>query len=154
VSSQAKADVARQAGADHVIISERQDFESETKQITDGRGVNVVYDSVGKDTFDKSINTLAPLGMMVLYGQSSGAVPAFDTAILNTKGSLFLARPSLTHYVANRRDLEERTRDIFNWIAAEKLNVRIDRKFALRDASQSHELLASRQAIGKIVLMP
>jgi NADPH:quinone reductase len=154
VSSQKKADVAKEARADYVIISESQDFENEAKRITDGKGVNVVYDSVGKDTFDKSINSLAPLGMMVLYGQSSGAVPAFDTAILNSKGSLFLARPSLTHYVANRQDLEGRTRDIFSWISAGKLNVRIDRKFPLKEASKSHELLASRQAIGKIVLTP
>jgi NADPH2:quinone reductase len=154
VSSQKKADIAKAAGADHVIISTDRDFEAETRKITDGRGANVVYDSVGKDTFDKSINSLRPLGMMVLYGQSSGAVPAFDTAVLNSKGSLFLARPSLTHYVANRHDLESRSSDIFGWIEAGKLDVRIDQKFALADAPKSHERLASRQAIGKIVLTP
>lgn len=154
VSSQKKANIARRAGADEVVISVDQDFESETKRLTDNKGVNVVYDFVGKDTFDKSINTLAPLGMMVLYGQSSGAVPAFDTAILNSKGSLFLARPSLTHYVSSRQDLEARSSDIFEWIAAGKLDVKIDQNFPLRDAPKSHELLASRQAIGKIVLTP
>jgi NADPH2:quinone reductase len=154
VSSQKKAVVARQAGADDVVVSTEQDFKSEVKRLTGGNGVQVVYDSVGKDTFDKSIDTLAPLGMMVLYGQSSGAVPAFDTAILNSKGSLFLARPSLTHYVANRNDLEGRTTDIFNWISEGKLDVKIDHEFPLQDAPKSHELLASRQAIGKIVLTP
>jgi NADPH:quinone reductase len=153
-SSRKKAEMARSAGADDVIVSGEQDFEAEAKRLTGGRGVNVVYDSVGKDTFEKSLNTLAALGMMVLYGQSSGAVPPFDTAVLNAKGSLFLARPSLTHYVASRNDLEMRTSDIFKWISEGRLDVRIERNFSLRDAPKSHELLASRQAIGKIVLTP
>jgi NADPH2:quinone reductase len=154
VSNVQKADIVKAAGADEVIISPEQDFEARVRALTDGRGVNVVYDSVGKATFEKSLNCLAPLGMMVLYGQSSGAVPAFDTAVLNSKGSLLLARPSLTHYVANRGDLEWRTTEIFKWIANKQLNVRIDQAFALRDAPQSHERLASRQSIGKLLLIP
>jgi NADPH2:quinone reductase len=124
------------------------------RRLTDGDGVNVVYDSVGKATFEKSLNCLTPLGMMVLYGQSSGAVPPFDTAVLNAKGSLLLARPSLTHYVANRADLEWRTAEIFCWIGEKKLDVRINRIFPFSEAPQSHELLASRQSIGKILLVP
>jgi NADPH2:quinone reductase len=154
VSSSSKAEIARSEGADEVIVSSEHDFESKVRRLTDGRGVNVVYDSIGKTTFEKSLASLAPLGMMVLYGQSSGAVPAFDTAVLNSKGSLFLARPSLTHYVANRGDLESRTSDIFRWIAEKKLNVHIDRTFPLREAPKSHELLASRKSIGKVLLVP
>jgi NADPH2:quinone reductase len=154
VSSERKAEIARGAGADEVVVTPGQDFEQATRSLTDGRGVNVVYDSVGKATFEKSLNCLAPLGMMVLYGQSSGAVPPFDSSVLNAKGSLMLARPSLTNYVANRGDLEYRTSDIFRWIAEKKLDVRIDRAFSFHDAPKSHELLASRQSIGKILLVP
>jgi NADPH:quinone reductase len=154
VSSETKAEVVKAAGADFVIISPQQDFEAETRRLTAGRGVNVVYDSVGKATFEKSLNCLAPLGTMVLYGQSSGAVPAFDTAVLNAKGSLFLARPSLTHYIADRKDLKWRTSDIFRWIADNKLDVRIDQALPLAEAAKAHERLASRQSIGKILLLP
>ncbi len=154
VSSEAKAVIAKTAGADHIVVTPEQDFEAEAWRLTGGGGVNVVYDSVGKATFEKSLNCLAPLGMLVLYGQSSGAVPAFDTAVLNAKGSLFLARPSLTHYVANRKDLEWRTSDLFGWIANNELEVRIDRALPLREAPQAHERLASRQSIGKILLIP
>jgi NADPH:quinone reductase len=154
VSSVGKADVVRAAGADHVLVSPEQDFEIESRRLTGGRGVNVVYDSVGKATFEKSLNCLAPLGTLVLYGQSSGAVPPFDTAVLNAKGSLFLARPSLTHYVADRKDLGWRTSDIFRWITDDKLGVRIDRAMPLQEAPQAHERLASRQSIGKILLLP
>jgi NADPH2:quinone reductase len=154
VSSAQKADVVKAAGADEIVISAEQDFEAQVRHLTEGRGVNVVYDSIGKATFDKSLNCLAPLGMLVLYGQSSGAVPAFDTAVLNAKGSLFLARPSLTHYVANRVDLERRTDEIFQWIAERQLDVRIDQILSLRDAPKSHERLASRQSIGKVLLIP
>lgn len=154
VSGEAKAAIAKAAGADHVIVASEQDFEVEARHLTGGRGVNVVYDSIGQATFEKSLNCLAPLGMLVLYGQSSGAVPAFDTAVLNAKGSLFLARPSLTHYVADRNDLEWRTSDLFGWIADNKLDVRIDRALPLREAPQAHERLASRQSMGKILLIP
>lgn len=154
VSSVKKAEVVEAAGADDIIISSEQEFDVHVRHLTAGRGVNVVYDSVGKATFERSLNCLAPLGMLALYGQSSGAVPAFDTAVLNAKGSLFLARPSLTHYVADRKDLEWRTSDIFDWIGAQKLAVRIDRTWPLREAPKSHERLASRQSIGKILLVP
>jgi NADPH2:quinone reductase len=154
VSGKEKAEVAKVAGADAVVISPEQDFEIETRRLTGGRGVNVVYDSIGKATFEKSLNCLAPLGMMVLYGQSSGPVPAFDTAVLNAKGSLYLARPSLTHFVANRQDLQSRASDIFQWIADKKLDIRIDQTFALQDASKAHERLASRRSIGKLLLVP
>jgi NADPH2:quinone reductase len=154
VSSKEKAEVAKVAGADEVVISPEQDFEIETRRLTGGRGVNVVYDSIGKATFEKSLNCLAPLGMMVLYGQSSGPVPALDTAILNAKGSLYLARPSLTHFVANRQDLELRASDIFQWIVDKKLNIRIDQTFSLQDAPKAHERLASRRSIGKLLLVP
>ena len=154
VSSERKADMAKRAGADHTIITPDQGFEAEVRQLTDGSGVNVVYDSVGKATFEESLDCLAPLGMMVLYGQSSGPVPPFDTAVLNARGSLLLARPSLTHYVANCADLEWRSADIFRWIGEKKLDVRIDQIFPFSDAPRSHELLASRQSIGKILLVP
>jgi NADPH:quinone reductase len=154
VSNERKAEIAKSQGADEIIVSPAQNFEAEARKLTEGRGVDVVYDSTGKTTFEKSINCLAPLGMMVLYGQSSGAVPAFDTAILNSKGSLFLARPSLTHYVANRSDLESRTSDIFRWITEKKLNVLIDQVFPFREAPKSHELLESRKSIGKVLLVP
>lgn len=155
VSSAQKALVAEAAGADDtIVLSEQPDFDAKVRQLTSGRGVDVVYDSVGKSAFERSLNCLAPLGMMVLYGQSSGPVPAFDTALLNAKGSLFLARPSLTNYVANRGDLEWRTSDIFKWLSAGKLNVRIDQVLPLREAPKSHERLASRQSIGKVLLIP
>jgi NADPH:quinone reductase len=154
VSNEHKAEVVKAAGADDVIVSPEQDFETQVGHLTEGRGVNVVYDSVGKATFEGSLNCLAPLGMMVLYGQSSGAVPAFDTAVLNAKGSLLLARPSLTHHVANRRDLEWRTSDLFQWIANKQLGVRVDQMFPLQDAPRSHERLASRKSIGKLLLIP
>jgi NADPH:quinone reductase len=154
VSTRSKADIALREGADHVIVTSEQDFETEARRLTGGRGVNVVFDSVGKTTFEKSLDALAPLGMMVLFGQSSGPVPAFDTAALNAKGSLLLARPSLTHYVADRATLERRSADLFRWIETKALNVRIERAFPLQEAPQSHELLASRQSVGKILLVP
>jgi NADPH:quinone reductase len=154
VSSGHKAEVVKDAGADEIIVSPDQDLEAEVRRLTDGRGVSVVYDSIGRATFEKSLNCLAPLGMMVLFGQSSGAVPAFDTAVLNARGSLFLARPSLTHYVANRSDLEWRTSDLFQWVAEKKLDVRIDQILPLQDAPKSHERLASRKSIGKVLLIP
>jgi NADPH:quinone reductase len=154
VSSARKAQEVKTAGADEIIISSEQDFDVQVRRLTDGRGVDVVYDSVGQATFERSLNCLAPLGMMVLYGQSSGPVPAFDTAVLNAKGSLQLARPSLTHYVASRSDLEWRTSDIFQWLGAGRLAVRIDQVLPLCEAPRSHERLASRQSIGKVLLVP
>lgn len=154
VSTAAKAELARGAGADEVILYTEADLEAEVKRLTDGRGVDVVYDSVGRATFEKSLNCLRPRGLLALYGQSSGAVPPFDPQVLNAKGSLFLTRPSLGHYVATRSELLERANDLFAWIAAGELEVRIDRTFPLVEAAAAHRALASRQTTGKILLIP
>jgi NADPH2:quinone reductase len=152
--SDEKAAIAKQAGADEVIVYTRQDFVAEVKRITDGRGVDVVYDSVGLSTFLKGLDTLRPRGMMVLFGQSSGAVPPFDPGILNPKGSLFLTRPSLAHYAATRADLEWRAGDVLNWIAQGKLKLRIDRTYPLADAAVAHRDLEGRKTAGKLILLP
>ena len=151
-SSDQKAQLAREAGADEVIVFTRQDFETEVKRLTNGRGVDVVYDSVGKTTFDKSLNSLRPRGLMALFGQSSGPVPPFDPGILNAKGSLFLTRPSLTHHVATREELLWRAGDVLNWISAGKLKVRIDRTYPLADAAAAHRDLEGRRTAGKLLL--
>jgi NADPH:quinone reductase len=154
VGSEEKARVAKAAGADNIIIYTQADFETEVKKLTNNKGVNVVYDSVGKDTFDKSLNCLKPRGMMALFGQSSGPVPPFDPQILNAKGSLFLTRPTLAHYTADRAELLERAGDLFKWILAGKLAVRIDKTFPLANVADAHGYLESRQAIGKLLLIP
>lgn len=154
VSTEDKAALARQAGADAVILYTRQDFETEVKRLTDARGVQVVYDSVGKTTFDKSLNCLAPLGYLVLYGQSSGPVAAFDPALLSGKGSLFLTRPTLGHYTADRASLEKRAGDVLGWIAAGTLTLRMEHNFALREAARAHASLEGRQTTGKVLLIP
>jgi NADPH2:quinone reductase len=154
VGSEEKARIAKSVGADEVIIYTQADFESEVKRLTNNKGVDVVFDSVGKDTFDKSLNCLKPRGMMVLFGQSSGPVPPFDPQTLNAKGSLFLTRPTLAHYTADRTELLQRARQLFDWIQKEKLQVRIDRTFPLADAVQAHRYLESRQAMGKLLLLP
>jgi NADPH2:quinone reductase len=154
VSTPDKAALAREAGADEVILYTTQDFAAEVKRLTNGKGVNVVYDSVGKTTFEKSLNSLAPLGYMVLYGQASGPVPPFDAAILNAKGSLFLTRPSLFHYTADRASLEKRAGDVLGWIAAGKLKVRMEHTFALAQAAEAHRSLEGRKTTGKVLLMP
>jgi NADPH2:quinone reductase len=154
VSTPEKAELARSSGADEVILYSRVDFEQEVKRLTGGRGVVVVYDSVGKTTFDKSLNCLQPRGMMVLYGQSSGAVAPFDPQVLNAKGSLFLTRPTLTHYIRDRAELLQRAGDLFEWMASGQLRVRIDRTFPLNQARQAHEYLESRRTKGKLLLLP
>ncbi len=154
VSTEEKARLAREAGADEVILYTQADFEVEVKRLTDGKGVNVVYDSVGKTTFDKSLNCLRPRGYMVLYGQSSGAVPPFDPQVLNARGSLFLTRPSLGHYVADRTELLGRANDLFRWMAAGELNVRIDQTFPLAEAAAAHRYMEARQSKGKVLLIP
>src|SRR5512143_1630973 len=131
VSTEEKAALAREAGADEVILYTQTDFETEVKRLTNNAGVDVVYDSVGKDTFDKSLNCLRRRGYMVLYGASSGPVPPLDPQVLNAKGSIFLTRPYLGHYTADRAELSERAMDVFNWIAAGELHVRIDKTFPL-----------------------
>jgi NADPH2:quinone reductase len=153
-STAEKAQLARQAGADHVILYTQSDFEAETKRLTDGRGVDVVYDSVGQTTFEKSLNVLRMRGMLVLFGQASGKVPPFDPGLLAAKGSLFLTRPMLFHYIAERHDLLWRAGDVFNWLAAGQLKVRIDRQLPLADAAEAHRLLQSRQTAGKVLLIP
>lgn len=154
VSTQEKAVTARHAGADEVIIYTEQDFETETKRLTDGRGVDVVYDSVGKDTFDKSLNCLRPRGYMVLFGQSSGPAPSLDPQLLNAKGSLFLTRPSLGHYTATRDEMLRRASDLFRWVSQGELRVMIDRTYPLAEAADAHRALHGRGTQGKVLLIP
>lgn len=154
VSTDEKARAAKQAGADDVILYTQQDFEAEVKRLTDGKGVNAVYDSVGKTTFDKSLNCLKRRGYLVLCGQSSGAVPPFDPQILNAKGALFLTRPTLAHYTADRAELLARANDLFQWLRDGKVRVRIDKTFPLENAADAHRYLESRQVIGKLLLIP
>lgn len=153
-STEAKARLAREAGADEVIIYGQKNFAAEVRKLTNGRGVNVVYDSVGKDTFEQSLDALAPLGALVIFGQASGPVPPFDTAVLNAKGSLSLARPSLTHNVANHADVERRAGDLFDWIDAGKLKVKIGQTYRLAEAAEAHRALESRRSVGKLLLIP
>ncbi len=154
VSTEAKAALAREVGADDVILYTSQDFEAEVKRLTRGRGVQAVYESVGKTTFDKSINCLAPRGYLVLFGQSSGPVPPFDAQILNAKGSLFLTRPSLGHYTATRDELLSRAGDVMGWVKSGRLKVRIGRTFPLKEAAAAQRYLASRESTGKLLLIP
>ena len=153
-STEAKAQLARDAGADEVILYSEKDFESEVKRLTGGRGVDVVYDSVGAATFEKSLNCLRPRGYMVLFGQSSGPAPHIDPQVLQHKGSLFLTRPTLVHYTADRGELSMRSGDLFNWIAAGELNVLIDTTVPLSDAAGAQRYLESRQSKGKLLLIP
>jgi NADPH2:quinone reductase len=152
VSTEDKARLARQAGADHVILYTRQDFAVETKRLTENRGVDVVYDSVGRTTFNQSLDSLAPRALLALFGQSSGPVPAFDPQILNQKGSLYLTRPTLGHYVATRAELLRRAGELFDWLRDGKLSVRVDREVALKDAAEAHRALESRETTGKVLL--
>ena len=154
VSTDEKAKLAREAGADQVILYTKQDFEFEVKRITGGKGLQVVYDSVGKTTFDKGFNCLAPRGMMVLYGQSSGPIGAFDPQVLNQKGSLFLTRPSLGHYTATREELQQRAGEVLGWIRDGKLKLRTELEFPLKDAAQAHRALEGRKTTGKVLLIP
>ena len=154
VSSEAKAKLAREAGADDIILYTQSEFESETKRLTGGQGVHVVFDSVGKDTFEKGLNLLRTRGMMVLFGGSSGAVPPFDPLVLTAKGSLFLTRPSLGHYIVTREELEARAGDVFGMIAAGKLKLRIEHLYPLAQAAQAHRDLEGRKTTGKLLLLP
>ncbi len=152
VSNEEKAVLARVCGADRVIIRTTGDLAAEVKRLTDGRGVDVVYDSVGQPTFASSLQCLRPRGYLVLFGQSGGSVPAFDPAQLAANGSLFLTRPSLVHYIANRQELLWRAEDIFNWWQSQKLKVRIDRVYSLKHAAEAQSYLESRRALGKVIL--
>jgi NADPH2:quinone reductase len=154
VSTEAKAAEARAAGADEVIRYTETDFVAETRRLTDGQGVPVVYDSVGKTTFDGSLDCLRPRGYLVLFGQSSGAVPPLDPQVLNAKGSLFLTRPTLAHYIATRDELLWRAGDLVRWIAAGELNVRVAATYKLSAAEEAQDYLAGRHAHGKVLLIP
>jgi NADPH2:quinone reductase len=154
VSTDEKAKLAREAGADEVILYTQADFEAETKRLTGGKGVDVVYDSVGKTTFEKGLNVLRPRGMMVLFGGSSGAVPPFDLIGLSQKGSLFVTRPSLLHYIASREELVARSGAVFGMIAAGKLKLRIDHLYPLGEAQRAHRELEGRKTTGKLLLIP
>ena len=154
VSTEAKARLARDAGADEVIDYTQADFEAEVKRLTGGRGVQVVYDSVGKTTFDKSLNCLAPRGYLMLFGQASGPVPPVDPQVLNQKGSLFLTRPTLGNYTATPDELNARAGDVLGWVAAGRLRLRIERTFRLAEAAEAQRLLASRGTTGKLLLVP
>ena len=154
VSTDEKAKLAKEAGADEVILYSEKDFETEVKQITEGDGVNVVYDSVGKSTFEKSINCLSKLGFMVLYGNASGPVTEFNPATLGPNGSLFLTRPTLFDYTAERASLEWRTSDVFDWISKGELKLRIEHFYSLSDAQAAHQDLEGRKTTGKIILTP
>jgi NADPH2:quinone reductase len=153
VSTEAKAELAKGAGADHVIIYTRQDFAEEVKKATDGKGVQVVYDAVGKTTFDKSISCLGRRGYMVLYGQASGPVPPMDPRILGN-GSLFLTRPGLGDYTATREELEQRAGDVLGWVKSGELKLRVEHVFPLSEAAEAHRQLESRATTGKVLLIP
>ena len=154
VSTEAKAQLARQAGADEIIFYTQQDFEAEVRRLTGGRGVDVVYDSVGATTFAKSLGCLRPRGMLALFGQSSGPVAPFDPNILNAKGSLFLTRPSLAHHLATREELLWRAGDVLGWIASGELRIRVDRVYPLAEAAEAHRALEGRHTAGKLLLIP
>jgi NADPH2:quinone reductase len=154
VSTEAKAALAREAGADHTILYTQSDFLEQVKKLTEGCGVHVVYDSVGQSTFNKSLDCLRPRGYMALFGQSSGAVAAFDPALLVAKGSLFLTRPSLIHYTLSRAELLQRTTDLFAWTASGKLKVRIDKLLPMSAAAEAHRQLEGRKTTGKVLLLP
>jgi len=154
VGSEDKAAIARASGADDVIVYTQQDFEAETKRLTGGKGCHVVYDSVGKATFEKSLNCLRPRGYMVLFGQASGQVEPLNPQVLNQKGSIYLTRPSLGAYIATRDELLWRANDLFNWLAAGKLEVRIDKSFPLAEAAAAHTYLEGRNTKGKVLLIP
>jgi NADPH2:quinone reductase len=154
VSTEAKAQLGKEAGADEVILYTQTDFLTEVKKLTGGKGVHVVYDSVGATTFEKSLDCLRPRGYLVLFGQSSGPVPPFDPGKLAAKGSLFLTRPTLAHYTLDRAELLQRAGDLFGWTASGKLKLRIDKVSLLSQAAEAQRLLESRKTTGKIVLVP
>jgi len=154
VSTEEKAKLARAAGADDVILYTQTDFEAETKRLTGGKGIDVVYDSVGKTTFDKGLNLLRPRGMMVLFGGSSGAVPPFDLATLSQKGSLYVTRPTLANYIATREELVARSSAVFAMMASGKLKLRIEHTYPLSEAQTAHRDLEGRKTTGKLLLIP
>ena len=153
-STEEKAQLAREAGAEEVILYTREDFEAAVKRLTEGAGVQVIYDSVGKTTFAKGLSCLAPRGMMVLYGQSSGPVGPFDPQVLSRSGSLFLTRPTLAHYIATRDELVARAEEVMDWVRQGKLALRIGHEFPLAEAAEAHRQLEARKTTGKVLLIP
>ena len=153
-STEEKAQLAREAGAEEVILYTREDFEAAVKRLTEGAGVQVIYDSVGKTTFAKGLSCLAPRGMMVLYGQSSGPVGPFDPQVLSRSGSLFLTRPTLAHYIATRDELVARAEEVLDWVRQGKLALRIEHEFPLAEAAEAHRQLEARKTTGKVLLIP
>jgi NADPH2:quinone reductase len=154
VSTEEKARLARAAGADEMILYTEKDFAAEVKRLTNGRGLNVVYDSVGQTTFEKSLDCLKPRGLLALFGQSSGPVPPVNLGILAAKGSLFVTRPTLAHYALDREELLWRAKDLFGWIAAGELKMRIDKVFPFAEAAEAYRLLEGRKTTGKVLLTP
>ncbi|HEX4628380.1 MAG TPA: quinone oxidoreductase, partial [Gemmatimonadales bacterium] len=154
VSTREKAALARAAGADELIRYTERDFEAEVKRLTNGVGLQVIYDSVGQTTFEKGLNCLAPRGMMVLYGQSSGPVGPFNPLVLSQKGSLFLTRPTLGHYVATRAELLARASEVLGWVRSGAVKLRIERELPLPSAAEAHRLLEGRKTTGKVLLIP
>jgi NADPH2:quinone reductase len=154
VSTDEKAALARQAGADETILYTREDFTARVRELTGGRGLPVVYDSVGKTTFDGSLACLRPRGMLVLFGGSSGAVPPFDLIRLSTMGSLYVTRPTLKNYTATREELEQRAGDVLRWVADGTLKLRLEHTYPLADAAEAHRDLEARKTTGKVLLIP
>ena len=154
VSTEAKASLARGAGADEVILYSKQDFQTEIGRLTSGQGLDVIYDSVGQTTFEQSLNSLRPRGYLVSFGQSSGPIPPFPPSLLAEKGSLFFTRPTLIHYAANREETERRAGDLFAWHASGDLEIRIGHMFPLSEAAEAHRQLEGRKTTGKVVLQP
>ena len=154
VSTREKAALAREAGARDVILYTEQDFETEVKRLTNGLGLQVVYDSVGKTTFDMGLNCLTRRGMMVLHGQSSGPIGSFDPQVLMQKGSLFLTRPTIAHYIATRAELVTRAGEVLSWLKSGTLKVRIEHEFSLAEAAEAHRALEARKTTGKLLLIP
>jgi NADPH2:quinone reductase len=154
VSTEEKARIAREAGADEVILYSQQDFSAEARRLNGGKGVQVIYDGVGKSTFEKGLDTLAPRGLMVLFGQASGPVPPFEPSLLNQKGSLYLTRPSMGHYMADRDELMWRAGEVLGWVAEGKLRLSIDRELPLAQAAEAHRALEGRETTGKVLLIP
>ena len=154
VSTREKAALARDAGARDVILYTEQDFEAEAKRLTGGLGLQVVYDSVGKTTFEKGLNCLTRRGMMVLYGQSSGPIGSFDPQVLSQKGSLFLTRPTIAHYIATRAELVTRAGEVLSWVKSGTLKLRIEHEFSLAEAAEAHRALEARKTTGKLLLIP
>lgn len=154
VSTEAKAALAREAGADAVILYSQERFDQRVRELTDGRGADVVYDSVGRSTWEQTLDSLRPRGYAVFFGNASGPVPAIEPLLLSTKGSLFMTRPTLVNYITTPEELAWRAGDLFNWIASGELKIRVEREYPLREATAAHQALEGRQTTGKVLIIP